>query len=462
MTLFSIALSVLIGKLAVYRFGRLQSLQPVWASWMLTGGAGIATGIGLSGCLYFLLRFLLPASAASWLYLILRLAMVAALGYDCWRRSAVDTSVPARSLRFRFIPWLAIAFFLSLILVTYAMSIVWEANPQGNWDAWSIWNLRAKFLAAQGEGMAARAWSPILSFTHPEYPLLLSSFVAACWSDVGGTTSSAAPIATGYLMFLALLGMVTGGVAALRGPFSGLLAGLLLMGIPAFLLEVPAQCADVPLACFMAGAVLMALLERPILAGALAGFAAFTKDEGLLFVAVAIVIVAALRRNALLQFCLGALPVTALALVFKFVVARGTNSLLSGATGAKVLDPERIQTVVSAMLKEVLHWNAGWYHPLLPVVIVAITLRFDRRQTRDAMFGFSVAALMLLGYACVYVVTPNDLTWQLQTSLTRLFVQVCPLLLIGLFVALKGIEPEPAAMPIAAEPKKSKKARKGK
>ena len=57
------------------------------------------------------------------------------------------------------------------------MSGAWENNPQGNWDAWSIWNLRARFLAAGGI-VAHRAWSPLLSSTHPEYPLLTSAFVA--------------------------------------------------------------------------------------------------------------------------------------------------------------------------------------------------------------------------------------------------------------------------------------------
>ena len=34
-----------------------------------------------------------------------------------------------------------------MILGTLAMSYAWDQNPQGQWDAWSIWNLRAKFIA---------------------------------------------------------------------------------------------------------------------------------------------------------------------------------------------------------------------------------------------------------------------------------------------------------------------------
>jgi hypothetical protein len=38
-----------------------------------------------------------------------------------------------------------------------------------------------------------------------------------------------------------------------------------------------------------------------------------------------------------------------------------------------------------------------------------------------------VPVLMLAGYFAVYVITPNDLSWHLATSLDRLFVQIWPL-----------------------------------
>jgi len=99
-----------------------------------------------------------------------------------------------------------------------------------------------------------------------------------------------------YLFFLALLSTITGGIAGLRGAVPGVLAGLCLMGVPAVLTEVPSQYADVPLACFMAGAALFALLDCPAMAGVLAGFAAWTKDEGLLFLAILFAAIAVLKR----------------------------------------------------------------------------------------------------------------------------------------------------------------------
>src|SRR5437899_5932982 len=95
-----------------------------------------------------------------------------------------------------------------------------------------------------------------------------------------------APIAASYLFFLALLALLTGGLAAYRGPSTGLLAGLALLGAPAVLREAASQYADVPMACYMAAAMTLALLDRPLLAGLFAGLGAWTKDEGVLFLGV--------------------------------------------------------------------------------------------------------------------------------------------------------------------------------
>jgi len=439
----SILLSVAAGILLVYRFGTLEALRPRWAGLMLIVAGGIAAGIALTSTLYFILLPLGMPRAS----LFVRIAIVIGAAYECWRSRHRQPPLE-HSPRFPYIPLLSLAFLVALAIVTYGMSTAWAATPSGNWDAWSIWNLRAKFLVAGGT-VASRAWSPMLNFTHPEYPLLLSSFVASAWADAG-QFSDAVPITTAYLFFLSLLGMVTGGIAVLRGPVSGLLAGLCLTGIPALLTEVPSQYADVPVACFIAGALLFALLDRPVLAGIMAGCAAWTKNEGLLFLAILFVAIAVVQRARLLRFLAGAAPAVAIVLLFKLVIARGTYSLVSGAQtsmASKLSDFGRYQTTASAMLHEIVSWGAGWYHPLLPIVILAIALRFEPRHLRDALFSATVAVTLLAGYFAFYVITPYELSWQLQSSVTRLFVQVAPLILISIFLAMRAPQPTTVSEP---------------
>ena len=142
--------------------------------------------------------------------------------------------------------------------------------------------LRARMLASPG-ALFQRAWSPLLGATHPEYPLLTSAFIARCWVYGGGATPESVPLITAVIFFLALCAIAVGGVARMRSEALGIVYGLILASTPALVHETTAQYADVPVACYFLGAVLFTAIGQPVLAGLFAGFAAWTKDEGLLF-----------------------------------------------------------------------------------------------------------------------------------------------------------------------------------
>ena len=50
----------------------------------------------------------------------------------------------------------------------------------------------------------------------------------------------------------------------------------------------------------------------------------------------------------------------------------------------------------------------------------------------------AIFALMVADYVCVYVFTPNDLAWQLGTSLSRVMVQVWPIFLVIIFLSFRN------------------------
>jgi len=162
------------------------------------------------------------------------------------------------------------ALILVLVLGAVAMSKSRTSTRKGNGRLVDLESAR-EFLASD---FPSRAWSPLLSNTHPEYPLLVSGAVEA----TGGAAA-----AVSFLFFAALIAMVTGGLAFSRGPLAGLVAGLALASSGALLHEVPSQYADIPLATYLAGALIFILVDRPAFAGVLAGFAVWTKDEGALF-----------------------------------------------------------------------------------------------------------------------------------------------------------------------------------
>ncbi len=79
-------------------------------------------------------------------------------------------------------------------------------NPHGEEGAWSIWNLRARFLFRAG-AFWRDAFSSDLGWSHPDYPLLLPGLVALCWK-LTGQESTDAPIAIAFLFALGTTGVV--------------------------------------------------------------------------------------------------------------------------------------------------------------------------------------------------------------------------------------------------------------
>jgi hypothetical protein len=451
--------AILLGCLLVNRFADLSVVRPAWARWSLICGAGAAVGIGLTSALYFLCGTLLGMRAAA---LGLEVAVLVWAAYEAFRRRAPAPQPAGEKRAPLLISIAAISLLLALAMATAAIATSWDANPQGNWDAWAIWNLRARFLASGG-ALAQRAWSSKLDASaHAEYPLLLSSFVARSWA-FSDSFSTAVPEATSYAFFLALIALVAGGMAALRGPMLGLLAALVLASTPALLHQVPNQYADVPMACYFAGAIVFALLDRPILAGIFAGCAAWTKDEGVLFLALLLTVTAALKRRAALATLAGAAPAAALVVIFKTWLARGNAGLLSTSlpgAGKRLADVGRYGITIAAFDREFAGLGVGWYHPILPLIALAVVLRFDRERRRDAAYCGALVGFLLLGYFGVYILTNNDLTWLLQTSLNRVLVQVWPVLVLAGFVGLRVPQAAVIVKPVPPAAKARRKTRR--
>ena len=446
-------LAVLIGCGLVVRFGGdLTTLQPRWAAAMLVFGSGALAGVGLTSCLFFLCRLAAPGMP--------RLGMFIEIAIFGWLVFAISrdrktSSTPGAAIQALFVPWLMGGVLVAFGIVTAGMAVAWDANPQGNWDAWSIWNLRARFLTAGH--LPQRAWSASLTETHPEYPLLVSGAVARCWAYAGSMTE-AGPIAISYLFFLALLATLTGGLAVHRGRTLGLLAGLALLGSPTVMHEAGfAQYADVPLACYMAGATMLALLDRPLLAGLFAGLAMWTKDEGTLFLAIFLVAIALIRRERLVRVAMGAIPGVLLTLILKIALSPRSSMYFMGGPSAvfhRAIDG-RFWQILSAFITEFSAMGFGWYHPILPLLALAIGLSFERERRKDLFLAAAIPCTMLVGYFGIYLISPFPMKWHLSSSLNRLLVQVWPSIILAVVVSFSRLERAVIQAPAApAKPRK--------
>jgi hypothetical protein len=460
--------------------GCLIGPHPRWAVIVLTIGGGTAFGIGATSILFLAADLMTPGFR--WVELVVEIAVLAWLVYASIQRGkktekpepklvATSGSNPRPHSNPGAKPggfWnlmMAGALVLVLVTATGAMSGIWDRNPQGNWDAWSIWNLRAKFLAAPNvvdmnsasPTAASRAWSPLLTGTHPEYPLLLSGAVARCWafSSSGLAPSDAVPIAIAYIFFLSLIAVVTGGIAIARGTLAGLVAGLTLASTTTLLHEVPSQYADVPVAAYLACSAVFLLIDRPIWAGVFAGFAAWTKDEGALFCVVSVFLFAVVcwwdkpRRGNPLRLVLGILPGALTFGLFKvFLAPHGTAQFSAGAL-SRFADAGRWEVVLAGVGTQISSLGAGWFHPGFIVFAFAIAVGRRTDSRREAQFSAALAFTMLAGYCVAMVTSPDDAAWQTGTAAGRLMVQWWPLGLIAMMMWLRPAEElavlEPAA-----------------
>ena len=448
----------------------------------------IGIGVGISSGTYFLWLFFMGVPGKS--YHACELAAFAIAGLFGWvllrfspRPLGEGSEKSPRPLGEGTTQWLLlIAFLAALTLAAVgAVGIYWQ-TPLGDWDAWTIWNQRARFLFRAGPQWR-QAFSP--EFAHTDYPLLLPCSNARLWSYLG-TDCPWAPWLLGTLLTFATVGVLVSGVCRLRSRSQGLLAGLVLLGMVSFVQRGALQYADVPLSFFFLSAVMLFAhydvqnqsqrakgteevfgrksdhagepcpenLLRPlaagllVLSGLLAGLAAWTKNEGALFLVVlpAARCAATWRRRGARQvvrelgyWTAGALPVLALVALEKLCLA-GSNDLVDGqnwqATVTRLLDPYRYWYVAQALALNALR-IARPFAVVLSLCFLLLGVAKNRaRGTAGLPTAGAVLPLMLAGYFLVYVTTPCDLHWHLATSAGRLLLHLWPLCIMVLFLCL--------------------------
>lgn len=345
--------------------------------------------------------------------------------------------------------WLRTVFCTVLAAAIVAFVVISAKQPHGFWDAWSIWNLHARFLERDGGAQWTAVFAKQLNWTHPDYPLLTPALVAQIWSVVRSEVT-AVPAAVAFLFTFGTAALLIGAIHRLRGWEQALIAGTFLLGGGEFIEQGVVQYADIPLAFYILAALVLLCFDDPkctVLAGAMAGFAAWTKNEGLVFLVVLVAArsvaqwgfgkTAALARESVL-FALGLAPVLAVVALFKFRYAPADELVFAHKSGeilGRAIDFGRYITVTEAFVKAA--FGLGAY--LVPAILVLagyawlVQFKVERQRRTAVATVIATVILMLAGDFFVYVLFPNDVNWQIGTSIDRIFIQVWPAALLGFF-----------------------------
>lgn len=355
-------------------------------------------------------------------------------------------------------PLLGVVLLAALALALPALLDRIDRTPHGSFDGWAIWNTHARLLFRAGSD-----WKNLTQYTfHGDYPELTPAVAARFWRYAGNETPGAGALA-GLILGLSGIAVLVASLSELRDKRLAIVMGLVLLGTPRYLDYAVNQYADVPLSFyFLATLALICLHARSqrkgksilVLAGFTAGCAAWTKNEGLLFVAVvclAMLIPIVFRRSAISErfapFAAGlALPL-AVILVFKWTVPV-QNDLIENQSYAtaiqRLTDTSRYTFIASYFLNTFGTFGTWSITPFIPLFLYIATRGIDRQMIKDQGYRVALAtlALVLIGYFLVYVNTPLDLRDHLDSSFFRLAIHLWPsfLLLLGLCATCERTE----------------------
>ena len=367
--------------------------------------------------------------------------------------------------------WLDKVLFCSFPIVIsaaiYSVVLRCVVHPHGEgWDAFSIWNLHARFLF-RGGAMWRDGFTSTIAWSHPDYPLLLPGAIAHFWTYLRHETQ-AVPTFISLVFTFATAGLLFSSLAIVRGSRAALLGTMVLASTPFFVEQGTSQYADVPLSFFFLAALSLLLVRDHLMAdssgigcgsllalsGVAAGFAAWTKNEGLLFVfALAIGQIATIVRSKfarhraspvkwieVLAMFIGLLPMLLLIVWFKHGIAPPGDLFPDrNAAFQKLADMHRYWIVFNWFGKELFRFGNWLFLPatiVLPLLFMTAGKSNDPRSGSGLRTAIITIGLTLAGYFAIYVITPHDLYWHLRNSLGRLFLQVWPSAILVFFAAL--------------------------
>jgi hypothetical protein len=366
--------------------------------------------------------------------------------------------------------WVARTLMASLLIAAvtalYQATVRLIAHPHGEgWDAFAIWNLHARLLFLGGARWRD-GFNSMIPWSHPDYPLLLPAAIAHLWT-YPGHDDPLGPAIVGLIFTFSTFALLVSSLVTLRGRNAAMLGGLALSSTPFFIEQGSSQYADVPLSFFILASLVLLHVARihdsnsqklapMMLSGMAAGFAAWTKNEGLLFLSALLVaqVWAALSNSQqqdssgelpgdwrlFTYFLLGAAPLLLLIFWFKHDIAAPDELFSSPSTMIqKILTPTRYWIILQSFAKELLRFGHWWIIPGTVAMLAFYLLIFRRRksETRPALHVSALTLLLTLaGYFAIYLITPRDLYWHLRFSLNRLFLQLWPsaIFLFFLFV----------------------------
>lgn len=314
--------------------------------------------------------------------------------------------------------------------------------PFGGWDAWSCWNLKAKFLFLGGPYWK-NVFDPTLWRSSPHYPLLLPLVNVWGWMWTKDTTHLI-PLINSILFSLITIGLLLSGLKILtRKNTPGILGAALVTTLPFFNTLATSQYADIVVAYFILAALFCFTVARHsgqkifmLPAGLFLGFLSFSKSEGtiaalILAAVITITIFVSRKRkgslelNSLLYFVPGLIIASLPTIIFQFLYAPQNQTFTNGLLGStEATGLYRLKMIAIFFLAELTSrkWNGVWI-----ILLMGMILSGKRPFRREkAVFPVFLAFYVLVVGFYYWLNTYFEILWWLSVSLNRILFSLLP------------------------------------
>lgn len=325
-------------------------------------------------------------------------------------------------------------------------------NPMGSWDGFRIWNIKAEFLAQN-----LPVWKNVFALphfmTHNDYPLLLPSLTARIWNYTGGE-NFAVNLTIGLFFTFGLVYLLFQSLEYFKSKKIAVVVASVFMILDIFLVNGASQCADVPLAyMYLCTIVCLFMYFRKekfsyiTLATIFAFLSAWTKNEGMMFFAIYLTVILVwmfykkMYKKAGLTV-LTAIPAIAFIVWFKHI-ANSPNDLITGFFLLKTyhfgFDLHRYAIILKTFVS-IVFTRFLLVFSLLLLCVKGFKIK-DKNKT-PFVLSCLILGLCAIGYFCVYLFSPHDITWLVKNSMDRIILQVLPVLLFLFAVNLRIGKPD--------------------
>lgn len=331
--------------------------------------------------------------------------------------------------------WAALAVIIAAIGVVTLDAALF---PASEWDAFSIWQFKAKMFAHESLAAARNDLSDrTLSYSHVRYPPLVPMLSAGAFEAAGTDDDRAARLYL-PLLAIALVGFVYAELSPALGHAEAMLVAAVLAACPALLRWGGRGTADLPLAAFCAGSVIYAarwLTRRDPtdlrLAAILCAFAGLTKNEGLPLIGIELLVLVAMSTGGAARLRAAAWLAGAAAVVVgpwwlyaRTLPATDENYAARLTFGTILHHTNRLGPILAGMCNGCgpSHFGLLWILLLLSAIFA---VRSFRRRAVIAVW--LILALQCGAYAAAYLVSPWPVPALINSTVDRLLLQAAPL-----------------------------------